>query len=396
MGTPGSSLSVGCCSRLALFLVIYTGAVGSLVAAHSVWQAHWRSGGVAEITDAYLVLLAITPPLVILVFLARTFGSSIDRCQAFLTWFTAVLWMGPLLVLIYSVLAPLGVLRAAYSIDPGCRECYADSAGGLCSANCALPPGMNASSACAAGGVPKEWDAEPLLGCMCSFRHIIMAYFRAGFLEESLKFISVYTIHSKPYVADPTGLVLYAAAAGCGFATAENLQYVLMSAADPSQAAQVAVGRAMLAIPMHAGSAVVIGAMLARKRFVGRKVESQDLGFFRIIWLPVLFHGTYDWFQFAQPLPNALLNNLVAPLAIVALTWCTARHEFTLVDRNPIVGPIPRVDVRHLERDGIIPRASFRDCLCHNWLCFKCGGESGDMRLTLIQHADARLRYGLV
>ena len=58
MGTPGSSLSVGCCSRLALFLVIYTGAVGSLVAAHSVWQAHWRSGGVAEITDAYLVLLA--------------------------------------------------------------------------------------------------------------------------------------------------------------------------------------------------------------------------------------------------------------------------------------------------------------------------------------------------
>ena len=48
-----------------------------------------------------------------------------------------------------------------------------------------------------------------------------------------------------------------------------------------------------------------------------------------------------------------------------------------------------------LQKAGLLPGAALRDCLCHSFLCGKCGmcGDTSkrEMRLTLIQEASANL-----
>ena len=409
-----ATCSTTCCSSVGLFLLAYliTVTVGTFTVATA-------APGLS--TKLHLLAIAVAPPLAILVFLARTFGDSVDRRQVCLTFFTAVLWMPLLLAFIYGMLAPTGAFRAVYSLDPVCDECF-ESVAVLAkpcpafgqrwdatndpSLFCCLPDVTNtsryhswpiASSKDGTCSLPLSLDAEPPTswGCSCHWRNVVMAFLRAAFLEESLKFLAVATIYTKDYVADPSSLVLYAITGACGFALVENIQYVLASASvSTTQALTTAVVRAILSIPLHAGTGAIIGSMLARRRFVGRKVPSEQLGFCHIIALPVLFHGFYDWFAFEQPLGTAgsaqaaLLNNIVAPALLVLGTWLTARREYTKVDSHPQVGAIPRVNVRLLERDGILPHAKLSDCLCRNFLCDLLREPEQRMRLTTIQEAS--------
>jgi len=408
--TPQSCGSIfcttGCCSRLGVFLAIY---VCVLLGLALGVRAAGASPGYSLLG---LVGVAITPPMLFIFFLASTFGESVDRTQVCLTFFTAILWMTPLMFLIYGVLAPSGALRWLYVMDPVCGDCFdsVTECGARAHADCCLPDPHDSSRAFqwdmtpADGGrcqVPLESDAEPSGLCTCVSRNMVMAFFRAGFLEETLKYLSVCSIYRKDYVADPSALVLYAITAACGFALAENLEYVLSSAsASSEQALHTAILRALLSIPLHAGTGAVMGAMLARRRFVGRKVPDQNLGFCHIIALPVILHGLYDYSAFAQPFGEAgtqvaaAVNNIVVPFAVVVATWLTARAQYTQVDSHPLVGRIPRVNVRLLEREGILPHAKLSDCLCRNflWDVLCCTDNSqhaiGLMRVTEIQYAS--------
>lgn len=410
-----TTCSSSCCSSVGQFLLTYvtTMTVAAILAATAT---------TATSSAVRLLALAVAPPLAILAFLVHKFGESVDRRQVCLTFFTAVLWMLPLLAFIYNVLAGSGALRAVYSLDSSCAECYASvaerarpcDAGEVFSYDvvepdklCCLPDVNNSSMAYTwpiAGTkdgpcpLPLSLDADPPVAswtCSCHWRNVVMAFFRAAFLEETLKFLAVANIYTKDYVADPSALVLYAIAGACGFAAVENVQYVMAALhGSTQQAIWTAIVRATLSIPLHAGTGAIIGALLARRRFVGRKVASEYLGFFRIIVLPVLFHGWYDWFSFEQPLGTAgspsaaLLNNIVAPALLTLGTWLTARYEYTKVDSHPQVGPIPRVNVRLLEAQGTIPHAKLSDCLCRNFIFELCRQPEQRMRLTTIQEAS--------
>jgi hypothetical protein len=228
--------SAGCCSSVGLFLAAY--AISMTLSAIAVATAT-----TALSTTLRLLAMAVAPPLAIIVFLVRTFHTSIDRMQVALTFCTAVLWMAPLLALIYGVLAPLGLLRAIYSLDPTCAECFESVSefakpcpafGFLTSDDatkdrCCLPDVTNSShyhtwptssSTDGTCSLPLGLDADPPTAwtCSCHWRNIVMAFFRAAFLEETLKFLAVATIYTKDYVADPSALVLYAIAGACGFA----------------------------------------------------------------------------------------------------------------------------------------------------------------------------------
>lgn len=184
-----------------------------------------------------------------------------------------------------------------------------------------------------------------------------MAFFRAGFLEETLKLLAVVSIYRNDYVCDPQSLILYSATGACGFALVENLQYIL---SQQSVGAMVSVGvvRAALSIPLHVGTGIIIGAMLGRRRFLGieNNIASEKLGFLHVLFLPVLLHGSYEFsFEFqgsAFILPSTLL--------IVISTWFIGRWEYAKIHTNPIVGPIPLVDIRSPGR-GIIPHARLID-----------------------------------
>ena len=111
-GAPRAALTRSCCSRVELFLVVYTLIVVGIVMAIEGGSHHGTA------------LLAMAPPTTIVVFLSRTFGSSVDHRQIVFTFFSAVLLMQSLLLLIYQVLAPSGLLRFLYSLAPSCGDCF--------------------------------------------------------------------------------------------------------------------------------------------------------------------------------------------------------------------------------------------------------------------------------
>ena len=97
----------------------------------------------------------------------------------------------------------------------------------------------------------------------------------------------------------------------------------------------------------------------------GEVVPSERLSCARVLFLPVLLHGTYDWVMFAEPFdrienssaavlrgaawrPWLDLNHVLVPLLIVVSTWLVGRWQYVLVDSHPAVGHVPRVNIREL------------------------------------------------
>ena len=102
-----------------------------------------------------------------------------------------------------------------------------------------------------------------------------MLHYRTTFVAKTLPAPcgpQVAWFYTKSWVADPRALVLYAAAAGGGFAAAENIQYLYgalaMSLFMPAGDAVlwVAIARAVLSIPLHVGCGLIIGARLGQVR----------------------------------------------------------------------------------------------------------------------------------
>eukprot|EP01052_Picozoa_sp_SAG31_P017525 SAG31_NODE_1201_length_9418_cov_3.410881_10_plen_328_part_00 len=295
------------------------------------------------------------PSTLFLIFISRTFGHAIDRCQIVLTFFTAIILMVPLILLV--TLLPLsGLFRIIYSLDPVCRACFDGykcpalsppesvwastcinsttnaylidnfTAPGRLDHNVSvLPDGCCFRSCEAAGCSTRQSEPMPLitdngasldttgLQCGCLLRSFFFAYFRAAFFEESLKFAAVSSIYTKAWVSDPRALVLYAATAAAGFAAAENMEYLGraylsaqtespdLGSLDGGTKAMIlgAIVRAILAIPLHVGCGLIIGARLGQDRFMGRVPGIPDRGAIGV-WLhaicwPVFFHGSYDF-----------------------------------------------------------------------------------------------------
>lgn len=133
-----------------------------------------------------------------------------------------------------------------------------------------------------------------------------------GLIEESWKFIVVrFYAYGLPEFDEPYDGIMYAVMVSLGFATVENLLYVLHGGA------QVGVLRALLAVPSHAFFGVLMGFFIGEAKFAatpGRAAGLQLAGF----GLAVLAHGVYDFIVFALDLRPLML--LVLPV-YAALTW---------------------------------------------------------------------------
>ena len=84
----------------------------------------------------------------------------------------------------------------------------------------------------------------------------------AAIPEELFKFLVLrWYVWRKPHFDEPLDGVVYGATASLGFATLENILYV------GSHGLEMAVLRALTAVPGHAFTGVVMGAFLGRARF---------------------------------------------------------------------------------------------------------------------------------
>jgi protease PrsW len=115
----------------------------------------------------------------------------------------------------------------------------------------------------------------------------INAFFTTGFLEEFFKwFILFYAIYQHVDFDEPYDGIVYGTSVALGFATSENILYLLANGVEH------AVGRALLPVSSHALFGVLMGYYLGKGKFTK---ERKGKWLLFSLFLPVLFHGIYDF-----------------------------------------------------------------------------------------------------
>lgn len=151
-----------------------------------------------------------------------------------------------------------------------------------------------------------------------------------GPVEELCKFAVVRaTIFRHREFDEPLDGIIYAAACALGFATLENILYVVDFAHGGQIKWQLLLLRSLLALPGHVTFAATWGYALGRRRFDGRYPVGRML--LAAAWL----HGAYDFVLMYPPARPfiPLLLGLLVPLVV--------RQIKELQRRSPFAPPVP-------------------------------------------------------
>jgi RsiW-degrading membrane proteinase PrsW (M82 family) len=157
------------------------------------------------------------------------------------------------------------------------------------------------------------------------------ALFIVGFVEEGCKYVVVrfYSFH-RPDFDEPYDGIMYSVMAALGFATVENVLFVLTTGAGAG------VMRALLSVPSHAFDGVLMGYFLGEAKFAQSDRRGNwlsALGFS----LAVLAHGIYDFIVFTVDKRPLLLGSLVV---LAALSWVIIfKATRQLSDQSPFRRP---------------------------------------------------------
>jgi RsiW-degrading membrane proteinase PrsW (M82 family) len=125
----------------------------------------------------------------------------------------------------------------------------------------------------------------------------IFAYAIVAFSEEFSKFLGLRLYAYKQRSFDePLDGIVYAVMVSMGFATVENVMYVIKYA-QLGMGYQIAFQRMFLSVPAHATFAVVMGYYVGKAKFDSK--NSTALMFMGLI-SAIFFHGTFDFFLFVK------------------------------------------------------------------------------------------------
>ncbi|WP_170007498.1 glutamic-type intramembrane protease PrsW [Bacillus fonticola] len=113
------------------------------------------------------------------------------------------------------------------------------------------------------------------------------SFLSIGFLEEFFKwFVLFYTAYTHVEFDDPYDGIVYAVSVSLGFATMENILYLLANGVE------YALGRALLPVSSHALFGVIMGFYIGKGKFSNQPLKSRFL--FLSLLVPIFLHGTYD------------------------------------------------------------------------------------------------------
>jgi protease PrsW len=124
----------------------------------------------------------------------------------------------------------------------------------------------------------------------------LFAYGVVGLSEELSKFFVLrYYCFTRKKFDEPLDGIVYSIMVSMGFATLENISYVL------SYGYSTAFVRMFLSVPAHATFAVVMGYFVGKAKF--DPANSFRYMITSLFWA-VFFHGTFDFFLFLQKSPE--------------------------------------------------------------------------------------------
>ncbi|HOV10989.1 MAG TPA: PrsW family glutamic-type intramembrane protease [Bacteroidales bacterium] len=141
---------------------------------------------------------------------------------------------------------------------------------------------------------------------------LIYAFLVVAFTEEGCKyFVLRKYIFSKPEFNEPFDGIVYSMMISMGFATVENLIYVVGSGLG------TAVLRMFTAVPLHAVCAIILGYYAGKAKYSRIKTGNIVLG----IFFAVFIHGLYDFFLFQKNIPALALLSFVALGVSIGLSF---------------------------------------------------------------------------
>ncbi|MDP3057897.1 MAG: PrsW family glutamic-type intramembrane protease [bacterium] len=127
-----------------------------------------------------------------------------------------------------------------------------------------------------------------------------------GLVEESIKYLVLFSlVISNSAFNEPYDGILYAVTASLGFATLENVLYVI------NGGWQIAIMRGMLAVPAHALFGVFMGYYLGLAKFTD-SLKQKKKYFILALLIPTVLHGTYNSLLSTQQIGYVLM---VLPLS---------------------------------------------------------------------------------
>ncbi len=146
---------------------------------------------------------------------------------------------------------------------------------------------------------------------------LIRAFVFVALLEEGVKFLFLRSLFYR-YFDEPFDGIVYAVMVGMGFATVENIVYVIQGGGG------TALLRMFTAVPAHAVFAIIMGFFLGEA-----KVFPTSAGLYHMLGLAfaTFVHGFYDYFLFIAFIPGLWIQAFVALLITIVLTHFAIRQR---------------------------------------------------------------------
>ncbi|MCL4268202.1 MAG: PrsW family intramembrane metalloprotease [Anaerolineales bacterium] len=162
-----------------------------------------------------------------------------------------------------------------------------------------------------------------------------------GFTQEFLKYAAVrYSIYNSDEFDEPTDGVIYATAAGLGYATVLNINFVVSNGGVDLGAGIIRIAVVALAQAAFSG---ITGYFLGRAKFESEQIWWMPLG----ITLAAVFNGVFNWLQGVVTRPTITLSGattntwmglvLAAVVALVTtgiILWLVRRNIKSLQAGN--------------------------------------------------------------
>ncbi len=164
----------------------------------------------------------------------------------------------------------------------------------------------------------------------------VHAFLIVALVEEFSKFIFVRGIlYNNSNFNEPFDGIVYSVMVSMGFATFENILYVVEGGLS------TALMRMFTAVPAHATFAILMGYYLGKAKFEHKK------SYYALHALAVatLFHGAYDYCLFISFVPGIVFGALASLVVGIWLSRKAIRiHQFASPFINPPPPDPPKID----------------------------------------------------
>lgn len=171
----------------------------------------------------------------------------------------------------------------------------------------------------------------------------IEAFFMAAIPEELLKFAMLYLLiwKNKDFSERFDGII-YAVFVSMGFATIENILYVLQNGSG------TAIARALTAVPAHALFGVAMGFYFSYAKFLP---ESKNKYLALCMGIPVLLHGIYDFIlmwqgKIFEHYPEMSILLVLVFIAFVVFLWIQGFKKINKLSADFYFQGIPQGEVQ--------------------------------------------------